>query len=427
MREKYRKIYVISFCFILFFLFISVLARGINRGVLKNESVDEASINWEEIFPFADELIEGDASDNGDKNVLVKDRIIRTSNRIKSTLEWYTTDGFFGQQECIEIVAKMNRIVGNNYIKNKRVVANLEEGYLITMHEQVETKAYANNVIGLSQYLENKDIPFLYVESLYKVERSEQNPLCYDDYCNKNADELLGYLENSGIKLLDLRDCIRAEQEYSTLFFKTDTHWKPETGVWATRVIMEKMNEINPGMVNIRDFDNVDFEEVTYEDRFLGGLGRTVGMGYSKPEDFTLVWPRLDNNFHYIAPTININAQGKFEDVLIDWSQFEQEGYYNNSVYESYMYNRQHYAEIINLDSNNESTVLFLSDSFGITVAPFLSLGIKRIIFIDPRLFNGSVENVIEQILPDMVVAMYNPEVINTVSPQSNDSMYMLK
>jgi len=440
-QYRYQKSIVVAYACVLAVMLCMVVYTGVVRGVLgmgkEDSATGTAAIDWEERYPFTQtpdddqvpETQELDAQGEG-KNIVARlaEQYQSRMQGIKATLEWYCTDGFLLQPQCIELSAYVNRITQTKIIRSANTLVNVHGGYITMLAAQVDTKEYADNVIAFMEFLEAEGIDGLYVESLFKVDREDENPLLYDDYTNRNADELIGYLQEAGVPVLDLRALV-FEQGLShyELFFKTDTHWLPSTGLWATAEISRELNERFSCNIVEKVLELSRWEQEEYKDAFLGSNGRNVGLAYSTPEDFDVILPKFETNIRYVSEALDIDVCGNYADTLIDWSKVENANYYDNSCYEAYMYGRQPLAHIYNQNNENENRILFVSDSFGITVAPFLALGVAQVDFIDPRLFNGSIEAYVKETEPDVVVMMFNPEVITNISPNSNDSCYMLK
>jgi hypothetical protein len=75
-------------------------------------------------------------------------------------------------------------------------------------------------------------------------------------------------------------------------FFKTDHHWKPETGIWANGKIMTYLQEL--GIIenfnrSWRDIDN--FTVAVYKNSFLGSRGQRVGKYFAGVDDISLIYP----------------------------------------------------------------------------------------------------------------------------------------
>lgn len=429
---RYQRVVVILYLCVITALFICVIWRGIMRGVLKNADEQESgnAIDWSLEYPFEERTPTASASDNEEETEALSlvGRYKQKVNGIKASLEWYCTDGFYLQPQCVELSAFANKIFGTKIIQSASMLVNVHGGYITTPADRIDTAPYAANVTEFAEFLAGEGIPFLYVESLFKVDRDDDDPLLHDDYTNRNADELVGYLRETGISVLDLRDRVSEQQmDHYSLFFKTDTHWLPSTGLWASRQIAERLRSEFSFTLSTELLSDDRYRSTLYPKSYLGSSGRNAGLSYAGLDDFTLLLPDFETSLTYVSREAGINRNGSFDEALIDWDRLESTDYYANSSYAAYMGGRQPLAEILNAYADNDIRLLFLSDSFGSTVAPFLSLTVREIDFIDPRLFNGSVERYIRENPPDAVVIMYNPEVITSISPDSNDSIYMLR
>lgn len=435
-NEKYcyqKAIVIIYTCF-LAVVFFSIIYRVAIRGILKlDESVPNThiSIDWAQRYPFQDtknnDSIDVETrEDRGTMSAFV-DAYVEKVNRMKASLQWYCTDGFFLQQPCVELTAYVNRLCGTKIMRSASTLVDIDGGYLTTLHEKIDTQKHATNVAELIEFLEEEGISGVYVESLYKVSSENHHPLLYDDYTNRNADELLQYLYERNVSVLDLRKRTTQDMEYASLFFRTDTHWLPSTGLWAAREISEYLNVEYDLSLDIQLLSEERYQEKIYKKCFLGVHGRNIGLSYIGAEDFPLILPKFVTNFTYISEESSINKSGDFSQTFIEWNHLENCNYYINSCYDAYMGGRQACARIYNHQSGNELRVLFVSDSFGSTVAPFLALEFAQLDFIDPRLFEGSLESYIIETHPDIVIVMFNPAVIDGVDPDSNESIYMLR
>ncbi|MCM1103077.1 MAG: DHHW family protein [Clostridium sp.] len=412
-------------------LFLSVVWHGMVRGLLKREEETGSgnAVDWSLEYPFEEQEPATETADpvQGERASFLSGYEQKVDSA-KASLEWYCTDGFYLQPQCVELSAFANRIFGTKIIQSADRLVSVHGGYLTAPADRVDTVPYAANVAEFAEFLSEEEIPFLYVESLFKAERNDDDPLLYDDYSNRNADELVGYLRDAGISVLDLRDSVSEQgMDHYALFFRTDTHWLPSTGLWASRQIAERLQSEFSFDFSMELLSEERYRSVFYPQSYLGSSGRNAGLSYAGLDDFTLLLPDFETSLTYRSREAGIHQSGNFDEALIDWDRLESTDYYANSSYAAYMGGRQPLAEIYNAYADNGVRLLFLSDSFGATVAPFLALTVSELDFIDLRLFNGSIENYIRLNPPDAVVMMYNPEVITSVSPDSNDSIYMLR
>lgn len=425
---RYQRAIVILYLFVICALFFCVIIRGVMRGVLKQKEAESIRIDWSLEYPFEEQVQTREVLAQAAEIPSFSERYEQKMNHIKASLEWYCTEGLYLQPQFVELSAFMNKISGTRIIQSADRLVSVHGGYITTSSIRIDTEPYAANVEAFAEFLTEEGIPFLYVESLFKEDREDDNPFLYDDYTNRNADELVGYLREAGISVLDLRDSVSEQKpDHYSLFFKTDTHWLPSTGLWASRQIAERLYTDFSFELSFELLSEDRYRSILYPRSYLGSSGRNAGLSYAGLDDFTLLLPDFETSLSYVSRQADIDRSGSFEEALIDWDRLGGTDYYAESSYAAYMGGRQPLAEIRNDYADNEIRLLFISDSFGATVAPFLSLTVAELDFIDPRLFNGSVERYVRENPPDVVVIMYNPEVITSVSPDSNDSIYMLR
>jgi hypothetical protein len=287
-------------------------------------------------------------------------------------------------------------------------VVDIEDGYLSGV--QAKHNAASNSTALAEQYgfLQDLHINFLYVQAPSKI--APDNAISgVRDFSNRNADDLLQTLSQRGVPYLDLRENIRDEgPDHHDLFYRTDGHWKAETGLWASGILADYLNKkhgfnFNPLLVN-----PAEYNYTLYEDWFLSGYGKKVTLAQTAAEDFVLLTPKFDTDFSLAIPELNLDIRGSF-DILIDRSQIDIKDYYGLSPYGAYMYSNRQLITVHNNLIQGGKKLLLLKDSFANVVSPFLSAGIEDLHILDLRHFNGSLKSYIEKNRPDMVVALYNP------------------
>ena len=96
--------------------------------------------------------------------------------------------------------------------------------------------------INFSKKLADINIPLIYVQAPYKVEKNEDLPIGITDYANENANALLHELEINGVNVLDLREKLK-DKDVKEKYYITDHHWKIKTAFEASNYITEKLNE----------------------------------------------------------------------------------------------------------------------------------------------------------------------------------------
>jgi len=277
------------------------------------------------------------------------------------------------------------RTLGIDIIKGdepKYDVIRLKDDYITFAGTAEDVTPFANKLNAFGTWLENNNIPFLYVQAPHKWPKNMVEFPHKENHYAEQADEMLYSLSDNGFDVYDLRDDIDG-LEY---FFKTDHHWKPETGLSAARYIVEFLNEkYNFGLdTSVYNEENYTFE--VKEDFFLGSQGKKVGKYYAGLDDYTIITPQFETDLQKTVPIMGIDVSGDFTACFHDYSVFENQDIFAASPY--VFYTSDYNLEIDkNMLADNDKKVLFIRDSFGCVLTPFLSLSINELHAVDTRLF----------------------------------------
>lgn len=284
------------------------------------------------------------------------------------------------------------------------------DGYLTRILPKSDMGGKADAVARLAKECVARGIPFLYVNAPFKVcTREDASMSGVSDFSNQNSDELLASLGVNGVRALDLRAILHEEGlSHHELFYRTDHHWLPSTGMWAARRLAEEINSMAGCDLDASRIEPGMFTSKVCPEWFLGSQGKKVTLSRAVPEDFELYYPAYATNLRYRIPALGIDEAGDFS-VLYDMRQVNVRDYYNKNPYAAYIYADQPLETIENLDVEGGPHVLVVHDSFGNCVVPFLSLVAGRVDSIDLRSFDGSLWAYIEAERLDVVVVMYNP------------------
>ena len=118
-------------------------------------------------------------------------------------------------------------------------------------------------------------------------------------------DEFLAGARKAGIDTLDLRARLHhtaGAEGFHALFFRTDQHWKPETGLMASKMIAETLRDDYDMDVDLSHFDLHDYHIDVYHDYFLGSQGKKVTLAKTAPEDISVLKPNFANSLHVTMP-----------------------------------------------------------------------------------------------------------------------------
>lgn len=304
----------------------------------------------------------------------------------------------------------------------------LRDGQLTTFIGKKDMTYKADAVLELKSLADEYGIRFLYVQYPYKIRETDPESGRLD-FSNQNANQTIKMLQDSGVAVLDLRaawDAYRPENSNAfrrDVFYRTDQHWRAETGLWAAGTIGRYINDNFGIPVDLSVFEADRYRYDVYENRLLGSYGRQVTLALAEPEDFTLVYPNFETSFDFpllhgvseadLSPDQlrQLSAvwereralNGSFE-MFFDYSMLEPDDYYEKVAYFTYVDNVHDLVYTHNNLNQSGTSVLFLTDSYARTTAPFFALGVTDTKRIRPDAFGGSWRTFFEEEKPDVVV-----------------------
>jgi hypothetical protein len=395
-----------------------------NNYVAGDDEQDETnSINWAELYPFDDSksnlnITETAESSNSANVSALSNRMQCITSAVESVeerIDAYTTGLFVFYSKILEGSYAYEKYIGWNFASfgEYNGVVQLADGYLASYVSKQDTSQHYEALAELNDFCQNEGIDFLYVQAPYKISEYDDIDVSGTaDFSNQNADELLAQLEDAGINYYDIRETIHENNLHNhDLFYRTDHHWTTTTGLWAAKNILAYCNENYGWDADLSLLDADQFDYVTYEDWFLGSQGKKVTLARCQPDDFTLLYPKYDTNFHYYIPTEGVDTMGNYS-VVYDMSEIEECDYYNKNPYGGCNYADQPLIQIENQLTADEHKILIISDSFSDCMISCLALAEKTVDSIDLRYFDGSLKAYIEESQPDIVMVMYNPNVV---------------
>lgn len=417
-----------------------VHAELVDRGIINKPDIynNVVYIDWLEKYPFE--------IDNTDKSVVSANvianstKITENSNndyqsegvasRLISKYQWSvqklkdscmdTTHYLIGYYPLLEVNGYFGKIIGKTDYSQNNGIVKLDDNRLITIQNKLDEDSLDNivdSVDRLAEFSEDLGIKFVYLGLPDKIDKDEVLPGGVKTYTNKIYDEFIKKLNLKNVDYIDLRKEMEKENiSSSDIFYKTDHHWKIETGLWVARSLAKNINNLYNIKLDYDILDEKGFKYKNYPKSWIGSQGRTMTLGYCDLEDFNIPLPNYNIKFEVEYPDLDVTLDGKFEETMINWKRFDNiEDYYNNNLYEAFLYGCRALVKIDNKNNDNGVKILTINDSFSITMAPYLALATDEIHMIDTRIYNGnffgSVRSYIKEYRPDIIVLSYMPEV----------------
>lgn len=327
-----------------------------------------------------------------------------------------TSEYFVFHDSAIHAYGAMQKALGRALIDDvdpAYEVLKLNNGYLTFK------RTGTTDLTGLGEYLKNlketsdkSGSELLYVKGASKETSSKELlPYAYPYESSSNYDSVEKALRASGISVLDVNAAIEKEKldKYS-LFFKTDHHYTPQTGVWVSKVISKSIND-NFGFKLDEDLlDISNFDIKTYNNSFLGSQGKRVGALYGGVDDFDVITPKFETKMSMLIESESYEAKGEFSETLLRQEYIISDNLLNknSTLYDTYMGGNHDLVQIENQSIPEGKTALLIMDSYGCVVAPYLSLVFEELDCIDIRSYTESVAEYIEETRPDIVIYMIN-------------------
>lgn len=297
------------------------------------------------------------------------------------------------------------------------------DGHLVTPFRYASADYEVAQMERLNDHLKARGIPLLYVNAptKYVDDALIEARFGIESYVNRNADRFIRRLrEHTDIPVLDLRDNLRAEGlDILSLFFRTDHHWTPATGLWATKHIARFMNDCGAASIDTALFDSDNYTTVRYTDAWIGEEGRKLAD--VPRDDFTCIEPSPDLRVSVTQLGTGSVLNGGSELLLNKAVYNSADG---RSWYYSYMPLGLDFAKLTNL-SGGEGRILLLGDSYAYTVVPFLIEGVHEITTVIMRRYTDDLMQLIDAGDYDCVVVFYVEFMIGAQTDPGNDNYGM--
>ena len=226
-------------------------------------------------------------------------------------------EGAYHRQEYVELYGLSQLLMGKNIITDYNYGALYKTNYnqiTFAVSDRFVPDSYMATY-ELVNRLQQDDIDFLYIQLPFKIPPEQyggalQLPENVHDHANENADTFVWGLEVAGVDTYDVRDDFRSSgKTQNELFFNTDHHWTIEGAFYTTGLIADFLNQHYDMQIPEGLFSAENFRFKTYEDFYLGSMGRRVGRIYGGVDDFTLITPDFETDY----TLVQIEGEGRKE------------------------------------------------------------------------------------------------------------------
>jgi hypothetical protein len=237
----------------------------------------------------------------------------------------------------------------------------------------------AEDIAGFSNYLKDKDTPFLFVRVPNAMRDNSQMPRGFENTVVEDTAWFMGKLKENRVDVLDLREVMTSENiDFSTAFFKGDGHWTAETALWAYGKTANYMNNEYGFSLDEKTWNKQEYEIVTYNKAFMGYASGRIGDSRLK-EDISVLIPRFSTAFEVYDKAVygkgnvanNYVAAGDFVDIFVPKTKND-----NNDTFEYADLNATrpgYITEYRNIgEGADKKKVLLIADSFAFAFVTYL-------------------------------------------------------
>lgn len=341
-----------------------------------NVQMDE----WSKKYPFQDSLFE---------------KVIKEVNVFKGNINIYCTASVPGSTLINQVIQGYNNAIGFKIDNSSGTYAN---AFYI--------KEIAEQVGEFSNYLNDKKIPFIYVqtpllESIWYRQGKEIADTPALDICERNL-YLLTQLQEMGICTIDMADKLLMKEWVGENSFDHTAHWSLESGLYAAEEIVRELNDNYGFEFSLETFKNENYKDLLEgKEDIRNEIETLYGQKYNVPIP-------LDNNSMYVIAHGEGNEwSGSFEEVFInepDESMYEEPYHGFLRLKNETVYNIYHEQGV----QNKKKRLLIIGDSFNWPVASYLAQEIECVDIIHNASFTGSIKSYINAMGPDAVIVCYN-------------------
>lgn len=391
----------------------------VNNTEEKNGTEEKnINIDWQEKYPFGVNEVEK-----------IQNRLLSMvapykarAAAVKKPVEDYAGQYFPGRVLLTNAAKKQDILLywkyGNGSQKNG--VLFMHNGYLTFWVKKIGKKdmeEIADSLAAFQGWLKKRNISLLYVNNGYKVNPFDRQLSLEDrllENTNANSDALQRALRLKGVSYIDMRQEMRmAGLDWYASYYRTDHHWKTQTGMWAAGVLAERLNSQYGFSFDKKFFDEANYQADTYTWKGSQWRSAHATLGYDCPrEEYTYFFPKFSTFFSVEIPTRGIVQKGKYEDTLFDVKHMVISRGYSDAdlaekenAYCNVTWRNDAVGIFKNLQPvHNKKKMLFLQDSFSFYLTTYLACDVAEIHVINPLLFTGSIRAYVEAIKPDMVI-----------------------
>lgn len=270
------------------------------------------------------------------------------------------------------------------------------------------------NIPKNSDFCREREIPFLLVLAPCKIDL--QGELFPEGWQAENPNQagmrVVKSLREQKVEVLNLiPKFAQTSEAIGRCFFETDHHWRFETALCATRMLVDRLADMlaDASLKGQHQLKEKNWKWCDIGPVFLGSHGRRVGCFFGGFSRFRYCIPKFKTTICRKNLSLGKIAKGDFVKAEM-WNRvLKIKDPYGANKYALYTGCDVGLQVHTNKSAPNDRRIMIVKDSFGDPVAAYLATVFKSVIQVDPRrLKEGqNVRALIQQYNPDVVVALY--------------------
>ena len=219
---------------------------------------------------------------------------------------------------------------------------------------------------------------------------------------NARSDAFMYYLQGYGVEYLDARAILRqSDINVSEYRYKSEPHWTTEAAFEVYLKLLAKL-KTQDGRIDPQGIfaDRNNFERTSYQQSYIGKMGKRTGVPFAAYDDFTLITPNFSTDFtlSYLEKEKKASVEGDFSTVLLDKSLLDSENIYERDMYSTYLCEVYPFRKIHNNINQGGPKILIVGDSYMLPITTFLATAASEIHLFWPYSFPGSQDSLLDYI-----------------------------
>ncbi len=277
----------------------------------------------------------------------------------------------------------------------------------------------------LIEFAASVDVPVLFAYchcGLFDNDELPDGALAIDNN-NAGADDLLKYLSDAGVDVLDSRASFaRTGMSAAEAIFKSDIHWSHRMALETAFDAVKRLNERCGFGISETALAYENFSTETHENAYFGEIGTRLGVGNVPYDDIGILLPKYDTHISYEGTRdAVIEREGTFSEAIVERDKLEIDPEYGASIKAYYVYgNYSTRTHTVNRAAAPLKALIF-KDSFGTPLASFLSLAFEETYTVDMRVSDETMNEIVASVKPDVIIIAYSQQTLRDFAFVLND------